>query len=265
MFCVRRVLCGYGTNEVWPIIVDPLCKCIYFVLMTYGCEGKLSNEPRVIGYIRVSTDEQKLGPLAQRDAIERWATLQGVTVAAWHEDHGVSSAVPAHKRPALMSAVTALGKGAVLIVAKRDRLFRNSLESLLIQQQVSKCGARIVSAAGEGTESDDPTNVFIRGMFDLMSELEVARIRQRTREALAAKRARGEKTGGDIPYGYKLDSDGKTLVKSEECAVVDLILELRAGGMSVRKIAAELNARGVKPRGAKWHRTTVDRILKRAA
>jgi hypothetical protein len=82
-----------------------------------------------------------------------------------------------------------------------------------------------------------------------------------TREALAAKRARGERTGGDIPYGYKLDTDGKTLVRSEEGVGLDLMLELRAGGMSIRKIAAELNARGVKPRGAKWHSTTVARIL----
>jgi len=225
----------------------------------------MSTKVNVVAYIRVSTDEQKLGPLAQRDAIERWAAEHGAIVDVWHEDHGVSSAVPAHKRPALMSAVTALGKGAVLIVAKRDRLFRNSFESQLIEREIAKRGARIVSTAGEGTENDDPTNVFIRGMFDLMSELEVARIRQRTREALAAKRARGEKTGGRLPYGFKLDTDGKTLVRSEEGVGLDLMLELRAGGMSIRKIAAELNARGVKPRGAKWHSTTVARILKRAA
>jgi hypothetical protein len=82
-----------------------------------------------------------------------------------------------------------------------------------------------------------------------------------TREALAAKRARGEHTGGDIPYGYTVDEKGR-LIKGEEGAVLDRILELHEHGVSRRKIVFYLNRRGVKPRGAKWHKTTIDRILK---
>jgi len=253
------------TPGVVCTILDPKGKCIYSAFMMNDCEHVLNTRANAVGYIRVSTDEQKLGPLAQRDAIEHWATRQGVTIVAWYEDRGVSGTVPAYKRPGLMDAITALDSHTVLAVAKRDRLSRDALDSILIEKQVAKRGGRIVSAAGEGTADDGPSQQLFRRITDAFSEYEVGLIRQRTRAALAAKRARGEKTGGDIPYGYKLDSDGKTLVKSEEGAGLDLILELRAGGMSIRKIAAELNNRGVKPRGSKWHGTTVARILKRAA
>ena len=55
-----------------------------------------------VGYVRVSTDDQNLGPQAQRAAIESWAAREGVQVAAWHVDQGVSGplvVVPATPPP----------------------------------------------------------------------------------------------------------------------------------------------------------------------
>ena len=84
-----------------------------------------------------------------------------------------------------------------------------------------------------------------------------------TREALAAKRARGERTGGSMPYGYTLAADGKTLVQGgPESEGLDLIRELmERPDLSLRGIARELTARGVKPRGKAWYGKSVRNII----
>ena len=65
-----------------------------------------STDPRrAVAYLRVSTDEQHLGPEAQRAAVEAWAARAGVVVVAWHIDAGVSGAAPVDRRPALLGAL----------------------------------------------------------------------------------------------------------------------------------------------------------------
>jgi hypothetical protein len=83
-----------------------------------------------------------------------------------------------------------------------------------------------------------------------------------TAEALAAKKARGERTGS-VPLGMTLDVDGVRLLPDpEEQAALAEVRRMRAAGVSIRAIAAELNARGVAARGARWHPTTVARLLR---
>ena len=84
-----------------------------------------------------------------------------------------------------------------------------------------------------------------------------------TRAALAAKKARGELTG-KAPIGMMRGADGRTLaVDPGEAEAVAEIHRLRAEGVSIRRIAEELNARGVEARGGRWHATTVARVLAR--
>jgi hypothetical protein len=85
-----------------------------------------------------------------------------------------------------------------------------------------------------------------------------------TKAALQAKRKRSERVGS-IPYGYRLDTDGIHLVEDQaEQEAVCEILALRAGGMSLRAIVAELDARGYQARGNRWHVSTIVRILEAA-
>lgn len=63
--------------------------------------AKRTGNPKIaIGYLRVSTDEQRLGPEAQRASIEAWAAREGLSVVAWHVDGGVSGATNIEERPA---------------------------------------------------------------------------------------------------------------------------------------------------------------------
>ena len=141
----------------------------------------------------------------------------------------MSGGLPLEKRTILLDALTALAKGDVLLVAKRDRLSRGDMmTTAMIEAAVKRAGARIVSAAGEGTESDDPASVLMRRIVDAFGEYERLLIKARTRAALKAKKARGERYG-QVPYGRRLAGDGIRLEPDPaEASTVALIVELRA-------------------------------------
>ena len=185
--------------------------------------------PRAVIYLRVSTDEQAesgLGLEAQLAACRALAARMDWQVALVCED-ALSGGLPLEKRTILLDALAALGRGDVLLVAKRDRLSRGDLmATAMIEAAVKRAGARIVSAAGEGTESDDPASVLMRRIVDAFGEYERLLIKARTRAALKAKKARGERYG-QVPYGHRLAGDGNRLEPDpDEAAAVALILDL---------------------------------------
>lgn len=220
---------------------------------------------RAVAYVRVSTDDQALGPEAQRTAIRRWAKAHGVDVVAWAEDLGVSGGAELEKRPGLMAALEALPEhnAGTLIVAKRDRLARDVVVAAMVERLAERVGARIVSADGTGN-AEGPEGMLMRGLVDLFAQYERALIRSRTAAALAVKRARGERVG-QVPLGYQATDGAKLAEDAAELAAIDRIHELRAEGVSIRGIASRLNAEGVPARGRRWYPTTVARVLERAA
>ena len=229
--------------------------------------SKTRTDPTLaVAYLRVSTDDQHLGPEAQRAAIETWAAARGVSVIAWHADHGVSGAAEIDKRPGLLEAladVEANGAG-LLVVAKRDRLARDSMIAAMVERMMERIGAVVVSAAGEG-EGTGPEALLMRRLVDAFAEYERALIAARTRAALAVKAKRGERTG-DVPYGKRLAADGRMLEPdAAELRAIALCRELRAEGMTLRAIAERLTAEGFAPRGRRWYAQTVSNILEAAA
>lgn len=219
----------------------------------------------VVGYLRVSTEDQHLGLDAQRASILAWAGREGATVVAWHVDHGVSGAAPLDARPALLAAVAALaaGEASALVVAKRDRLARDVVVAALIERECARHGARVVSADGIGAGTG-PEAVLMRGIMDLVAEYERALIRIRIIGALKVKQTRGERTGG-VPVGYRVAADGRTLEADPvESEILAAVRDLRDAGMSLRGIAAEMARLGFATRkGGPIGHTQVARILDR--
>ncbi len=165
--------------------------CVTYVLVMNTRRARPGNALLTVAYLRASTEDQKLGPEAQRAAIEAWAAQAGITVAAWHVDSGVSGGSALDARPALGAALAALrGMGAgVLVVAKRDRLARDVAVAAMIEKATLAAGARVVSADGAGN-GDSPADAFMRTLLDGAAAYESELIRARTKAALAAKRAR---------------------------------------------------------------------------
>ena len=166
-------------------------------------------------------------------------------MVSWHVDAGVSGAADLADRPALaaaLGALRALGAG-LLVVAKRDRLARDVYFAAAIDRAVASSGSRVVSADGTAN-GDTPADAFMRTILDAAAQYERALIRSRTKAALAAKRAKGERTG-TVPYGFAADECGRLVECAAEQAVIAQVRALRDAGLTFRGIVAELARVGV--------------------
>jgi DNA invertase Pin-like site-specific DNA recombinase len=226
---------------------------------------------RAISYRRVSSSEQVesgAGLDAQIDAITRWADRAGAEIVADHVDEAVSRSTSLDRRPGLLLAIGDLRPGDVLVVAKRDRFGGDPIVGAMIEAAVERQGARIVSTQGEGTEGDAPTDILMRRIIDAFAEYERLIIRARTSAALQARKARGEiyRGVGKAPIGERIAADGiSTERNDDEARAVELAVQLRSEGRTFRAIASALEATELKPRGKRWHPTTVQRMVARAS
>ena len=209
-----------------------------------------SATPAVI-YRRVSTDEQAasgLGLEAQYDTCERHAATRGWSPVAVFTDAGVSGSTPLRDRPAGGQAVDlARALGAVLLVAKMDRLGRDAVDRLTTLRDAADEGWRIEAPDMGGIDSATPEGKLVHGMMASVAEYERELTRARTRAALRAKIRRGERVG---------------MPPQVDPAAVDRARELRAAGLSYQDIATCLDDEGfTPPRASRWHRKTVSHMV----
>ena len=167
---------------------------------------------KAVAFLRVSTPDQQLGLEAQRAAIEAYAGVSGLDVVAWHSEI-ISGGAPLEDREILQAALAdlpALG-ASVLIAAKWDRLTRSPTVGVMIEETARRHGGTIVAADGAGNGTDPAAELF-RGMLLLFGQFERRMIGARTKAALAAKKARGERLGRP-PKGFHVVelADVKTL------------------------------------------------------
>lgn len=205
----------------------------------------------VVAYIRVSTDEQATsgaGLDAQRAAIAAEADRRGWTIVAWHADEGISGGKGIEHRPGLAGAVAAieLGDAAGLLAAKLDRISRSVLDTAKLMERARRGGWELVTC-DLAIDTSTPAGEATASMMAVFSQLERRLISQRTREALAVKRAQGVRLGR--PSALPAE-------------VVERIVTARTRGASLRAIAAELTADAVPTAtGGKWHASTVRVVL----
>lgn len=214
----------------------------------------------VVGYLRTSKDNQDLGLEAQRAGIEAWAAAQGLTVARWHAEQ-LSGTTPLTERPALLEALAGVRdlSAAALVVLRRDRIARDVLVAATVDRALAETGARLLCAEGPAID-DSPHGSFTRTVLDAVSQLERDLIALRTRQALAALKRSGVRLGA-YPFGW--DRSGRPI--DHEQAALQRMRELAAEGFTQKRIAYRLQLEGFKPRGQRWHVTSVARALRSAA
>lgn len=221
---------------------------------------------KAIGYIRVSTEGQASEGVsleAQEEKIRAWASLNDCTEVEIHIDAGISGK-RADNRPALQEALKACGKGDALVVYSLSRLARSTRDTINIAERLQKIGADLVSLS-EKIDTTTAAGKMVFRMLAVLSEFERDQVAERTKMALAHKKAKRERTGS-VPYGFTLSGDGeKLLPEPSEQAAVALVRSLRCTGQSFREIASKLVADGHKPRGKAWYPTTIKNIAEAAA
>ncbi|MFO0561179.1 MAG: recombinase family protein [Polyangiales bacterium] len=203
-----------------------------------------------VGYVRASTERQELGPEAQRAELARWAERHAITLASIHED-ALSGGTEIDDRPGLLAALDAVRehRAGVLVVTRRDRLARDVVIAATIERAAQRAGARVVSADGVGT-GDSPAESFQRSILDAVAQFERALIRERTRAALRAKRARGQRAG-NVPWGYRARADGVLEEHEHERTIAARVHALRSDGMSLRVIVRALATDGITGRSGR--------------
>lgn len=229
-------------------------------------KARRGDSKMAVAYVRVSTDDQRLGQDAQRASIEAWARREGVVIVAWHCDQGVSGGSDVDERPALAAALGELRptEAGILVVARRDRLARDVAIAAAIERAADACGASVASAEGV-SNGDSPAEQFLRTILDAAAAYERSLIRARTKAALAAKKARGERAG-QVPYGFVAEAGGRLVPCHVEQEVLADVRSLRAGGKSLRRIVAELAAAGrVSRTGRPFALTQVANMVRAAA
>lgn len=213
-------------------------------------------EGKFIAYYRVSTDRQGssgLGLDAQRQSVMNY--LNGSEWELSSEYVEVESGRN-NDRPQIAEALAACRKEkATLVIAKLDRLSRN----LAFIANLMESGVEFVA-------TDMPhANRTMLQMMAVFAEHEREMISKRTREALAAAKARGVRLGSPNPRkGSEIGNAIKKAKADQFAANILPIIEgiQKSGITTLRGIASALDARGVKTtRGQQWTGTSVRRIL----
>jgi DNA invertase Pin-like site-specific DNA recombinase len=140
----------------------------------------------IIGYARVSTDEQDL--TAQRDAL----TAMGVAPERIYVDHGLTGTNRA--RPGLREAMAACRAGDVLVVTKLDRLARSLPDARDIVAELTAREVKL-SLAGSVHDPTDPVGRLLFNVLAMVAEFESDLIKMRTREGMKVARAKGRLRG----------------------------------------------------------------------
>lgn len=218
----------------------------------------------IITYIRVSTSQQGrsgLGIEAQRAALRHFANAEGFDVAREFVEVETGKGADAlDRRPQLKAALAAARKlRCHVAVAKLDRLSRDvHFISGLMAHKVPFLVAEL------GPDVDP----FVLHLFAALAEKERALISTRTRQALAAAKARGVTLGSPKLHVARSSAVEAVTAGADKFAanVLPIIREAqKAGASTLRDIANALNARGVATaRGGQWYAKSVSNILERA-
>ncbi len=201
----------------------------------------------MLGYVRVSTDEQArsgLGLEAQEAALKAEAERRGWDLVIFRDEGASGKQVNPGLRKALGELAAGLADG--LIVARMDRISRSLLHAVEILDLAKNQGWALV-VLDLGVDLTTPAGRALAGTMAVFAEFERELIRERTRAAASAAKARGKKLGRPRQVTQE---------------VARRIVELRDAGKSYDAIARELEGAGeLSPTGRPtWQSSTVRRI-----
>jgi DNA invertase Pin-like site-specific DNA recombinase len=220
---------------------------------------------QAIAYLRVSTQRQHrsgLGLEAQRSAIERFAATESLTIAAEYVEAETGKGSDALDRRPQLATALAMAKAAKcsVVVAKLDRLSRGvAFVAGLMAQRVPFIVAEL------GRDADP----FMLHLYAALAEKERRLISERTKAALAVKKAAGASLGNPTNLtcaGAKGRAVSVAAADQFVQSLAPILDSVRSeGAVTLRAVAASLNKRGIKSsRGGAWHPSSVANLLTRS-
>jgi DNA invertase Pin-like site-specific DNA recombinase len=215
----------------------------------------MTKPPKFVAYYRVSTEKQGqsgLGLEAQIVATQQHAQRNGGEILASFQEVETGKN---NDRPQLDAALRLCRqKKAILVIAKLDRLTRN-LAFL----------ANLIESKVEFVACDNPhANKTMSQMMAVWAEHESDEISKRTKDALAAAKARGQILGNPRPPLEKMHSQRVARARQFRETAYPLIKQCRDRGMTLKAIADHLNDQDIRSQNKRlWHPEAVRLVLLR--
>jgi site-specific DNA recombinase len=218
---------------------------------------------KVVGYIRVSTEKQVNEGIsldAQESKIKAWAELNDSEIIGIFKDAGISGAKD--NREGLNQAISvATEHQAALVVYSLSRLSRSTRLTCEIGDKLDKAGADLVSIF-EKIDTTTAAGKMVFRVLAAMAKFEKDKISERTKLALGYKKANGEKTGGDVPFGFDVDDSGRLIKNEKEQTIIKMIFDAWGKGNSLGAIAKKLNNEGyTTKKGNRFFAQTIKNII----
>jgi DNA invertase Pin-like site-specific DNA recombinase len=210
---------------------------------------------RVIGYVRVSTKDQRkngYGLGAQHDSLRQFCDQHGYELLTVTSD--VVSGADSARMYGREVAITAIEMGVAdaLLVRALDRATRSQLDHASLFERAQRHAWRLMDC--DGADSGDPAQRLTADVRNAVAAEERRKISERTKEGLAKARKQG-KTLGRRPQ-----------ITTDSALAKRIVRMSTRDGLSPNKIAQRLTDTGVPTPGGgiRWYPTTIVDVLKRA-
>lgn len=208
---------------------------------------------RAVAYVRVSTEKQADAGQsleAQQAKVTAYASLYDLELVEVVVDAGESA--KSLNRPGLTRALAMLksGKAEALVVVKLDRLTRSVRDLGALVETYFASGKAALLSVSEQIDTRSAGGRLVLNVLASVSQWEREAVGERTAAVMQFKAAAGEYTGGRAPYGSRVEAGLLVPVEAEQ-EVLSAVREARASGLSLRAIAASLEARGLLSRTGK--------------
>lgn len=204
----------------------------------------------ILGYIRVSTDQQaredRSSLQVQTDVIEGIARVRGASKfdVQIFTDAGVSGATKLSFRPAGADLLKSMKPGDVVISSKLDRMFRSAGDAVTMFEEFKAAGVDLILYDISAEPLSSAVGKMTLTILAAVADMERQRILERTTAGRAARKARGGAIG-EVPFGFKKVGEGRAHVlepNQQELAAQVRMQELKrlTRGVTLRQISRDL-------------------------
>lgn len=203
--------------------------------------------PNVYAYTRVSTGRQEMSLQAQERILMGYALANEWELVKTYTDENISGSTAFSSRPAGSELMGVLSPGDVLLVAKLDRIFRNSEDAITTINVLKSRKIRLFIIDLGGEVTGDGVGKLMFTVLAAFADFERGRIAERICECKVEQRGAGRYLGGRIPFGHTVTgkSGSLYLVQQEWYPGVVLdVIALHGEGKSYRAIARTVSDRG---------------------
>lgn len=227
----------------------------------------------VYGYVRASTDSQKLTIEAQEEKVKAYCLAKDLAMPSFFADQATTSDIPISEREQGKELCRLIDEGKVsdVVVTKLDRAFRNTIECLTI---LDAWGKKSVSShiLDIGVDTATPQGRFFLTVIAAAAEMEKSLISERTKTVMLNAQKNGKRVSYNVPYGFQPDKHGpinpisglpsRLIESKKEQEILSVIKKLHDRKIGASEIADELNENGCKQRNGKpWLRQTIWKLI----